>query len=946
MTNEPDGQRSSPARPSIRRWRSGSRALLLGSVALLTALDLAPATVAAEPFSVRVYDSVDRDPLRARDMVVYAASRALVVHVERYDHGWQRHERAALDAAVVAGALATAGFAVERLADPTREELVTKLGRFLIDAESNSEARLVVWFSGLTHTDVRGTSYLLPRDAPPRESERAQLQAGTLSIDELTSKLRGASGRHILVVIDGEARAGDLRPVLEPQRAVTQATLERTRAVLISNSTGTADDVTLFRNRFVEAINGDASLDANHDGLLTTSEVGPEIAAEISRQTSQRQRPVFARLDGRDFPDGDMILARIVPVEREPVLSAAAEQGGPVSPREELAAQIWDFLQRQGNEEQIDAFLTDYGDTAQGPKARQRRELLQAKVTERARRECFALLPDSLLEPVGHRTILQLDNLLDLHILALEALASIDKGIAALVPPAAREDCTAASARDPGNEADRLKLAFATSDTARRRELLEASPGSSLAQLYLGLTELADRQEAKPSIEVYERVREAARSGLAAAQLWLGLLELTRGDRDRALALLRDAAGQGLAMAMGVLAVVLGSDDEASEPLLGKGLPIDLPNAMFYAQQAEAQGFVISRSVLDLGAKREEVRAEALARCHKAMAVDPQQLVDTRRYWRSGIPDLGGGPGPLLQAQLAGVDLAGWRSACADAGAYVDLPAPLALNLGILALLDGDEPRARSMLELAGKGIALGDLLLGLAEAGALGAIDELAARPQALAPLERAAKRDLVEAQTLVGYLGMAHGVPVSAVDGRAMLERAARRNFAPAQIALAAALAASARPATEDGLIAVIWLDRARANRLRVPAELELKIRVAGRESLLAVLGLTLADLRPEVRKEFRIADGMPGVVVREVARGSAAARGDLQRGDLIMRVEDGQVANVDQAAAALLLGLLGTRRQADLTVQRNGDTQLPVIKVPSTLAYQLDALPPLTR
>ena len=50
---------------------------------------------------------------------------------------------------------------------------------------------------------------------------------------------------------------------------------------------------------------------------------------------------------------------------------------------------------------------------------------------------------------------------------------------------------------------------------------------------------------------------------------------------------------------------------------------------------------------------------------------------------------------------------------------------------------------------------------------------------------------------------------------------------------------------------------------------------------------LGLTLSDLSPSIRSQFGIKDSVTGVVVTEVADGSAAAEKRLQPGDVIVEI-----------------------------------------------------------
>lgn len=82
---------------------------------------------------------------------------------------------------------------------------------------------------------------------------------------------------------------------------------------------------------------------------------------------------------------------------------------------------------------------------------------------------------------------------------------------------------------------------------------------------------------------------------------------------------------------------------------------------------------------------------------------------------------------------------------------------------------------------------------------------------------------------------------------------------------------------------------------------------------------LGLTLQPLTPEIRRQLRLPDTVNGVVVADVNPSSDAAEQGLQRGDIILSVNQTKVANPQQAADAVNQARKAGRNTVLLFVQR---------------------------
>ncbi|MBI4251982.1 MAG: DegQ family serine endoprotease [Candidatus Tectomicrobia bacterium] len=88
------------------------------------------------------------------------------------------------------------------------------------------------------------------------------------------------------------------------------------------------------------------------------------------------------------------------------------------------------------------------------------------------------------------------------------------------------------------------------------------------------------------------------------------------------------------------------------------------------------------------------------------------------------------------------------------------------------------------------------------------------------------------------------------------------------------------------------------------RMPDEEEMIARAPTRENLASQLGVQVQDLTPDIARQVG-ARARTGVVVSTVAPGSPAAQVGLQRGDVIIEVNQKRVRNVNEMIAALNKG-----------------------------------------
>jgi serine protease Do len=85
---------------------------------------------------------------------------------------------------------------------------------------------------------------------------------------------------------------------------------------------------------------------------------------------------------------------------------------------------------------------------------------------------------------------------------------------------------------------------------------------------------------------------------------------------------------------------------------------------------------------------------------------------------------------------------------------------------------------------------------------------------------------------------------------------------------------------------------------------------------------LGLKLAKLTPDLRKQYSLPDAAHGIVIVEVPQGSAAATQGLRAGDLIVAVGENAVGSPDDALADIAAAKKAGRRNVLIRVEREGN------------------------
>jgi serine protease Do len=99
---------------------------------------------------------------------------------------------------------------------------------------------------------------------------------------------------------------------------------------------------------------------------------------------------------------------------------------------------------------------------------------------------------------------------------------------------------------------------------------------------------------------------------------------------------------------------------------------------------------------------------------------------------------------------------------------------------------------------------------------------------------------------------------------------------------------------------------------------------------EGPIDTLGLSVAELTPELRERFQLGDEPTGVVVTEVGAEGAAAEKGLQAGDVIVEVDQQTVVTPADVAGRVDEAKANGYRVVTLLIYRQGDYQWVAIRI----------------
>ncbi len=116
------------------------------------------------------------------------------------------------------------------------------------------------------------------------------------------------------------------------------------------------------------------------------------------------------------------------------------------------------------------------------------------------------------------------------------------------------------------------------------------------------------------------------------------------------------------------------------------------------------------------------------------------------------------------------------------------------------------------------------------------------------------------------------------------------------------------------------------------RMPAEPQLASAVTPPDKGKGDLGMVLGKVTPEMREKLQLAPGIEGVVVQDVAPGGPAARKGIQKGDVILSVNQNPVASPNEVAQMVEQARKNAKDKVVVLLNREGSKRFVALELPA--------------
>ncbi|MFP4473958.1 MAG: SUMF1/EgtB/PvdO family nonheme iron enzyme [Desulfatibacillaceae bacterium] len=280
------------------------------AAAVLLLILVQPAAAISDRFKVRVHGPATSATGRGEEIILYESGHAFVVGCDAYARGWGKPPDAVADAESVSELLREQGFSVNFLSNPDAATFLSALERFAVDQGSRTDARVLVWFSGLGHT-VGDRSWLALANAhyPGEQTGRALFRKNAVPLEEVAGVLSKMAARHVLVMLDccvAPTGFQTLEPA--PDSVVTRDVTAPARQIIAAcrEYRGQPEEGGLA-GLLEAALSRDGGADINGDGYVLGQELALYVKNRMTAGNEAARAPWYATLD--EPPAGDFVFA-------------------------------------------------------------------------------------------------------------------------------------------------------------------------------------------------------------------------------------------------------------------------------------------------------------------------------------------------------------------------------------------------------------------------------------------------------------------------------------------------------------------------------------------------------------------------------------------------------------------------------------------------------------
>lgn len=303
-----------------------------------------------------------------KEVKLYDRSYALVIGVSDYAAGWPKLPGVKKDVEAVARALERQGFQVTVVLNPGSAELDKSFKAFIDQYGQGVENRLLFYFAGHGHTIKQSygdeMGYIVPADAPLPARDQAGFMSKAMDMQQMELYARRIQSKHALFVFDSCFSGSIFALSRAVPDVIGYKTARPVRQFITSGSADeTVPDKSIFREQFIEAINGEA--DSNHDGYVTGTELGEFLQDKVVNYSRNAQHPQYGKIRNPNLDKGDFVFA--FPKAAKPPAIAANSALTPAQPAtpapvDPLAVELtfWETIKNSNDPEDFKAYLEQY----------------------------------------------------------------------------------------------------------------------------------------------------------------------------------------------------------------------------------------------------------------------------------------------------------------------------------------------------------------------------------------------------------------------------------------------------------------------------------------------------------------------------------------------------------------------------------------------------------
>jgi len=242
---------------------------------------------------------------------LYKECHALVIGVSDYQSGWPKLPNAAGDADEVGDLLASLGFEVKRVKNPTKDELTQALDDFVFGPGQQKDNCLVIFFAGHGYTERKASGkdmgYIVPKDAPSPMRDKAGFRRKAIDMQDIQGYAMKIDAKHALFIFDCCFSGAIFYMAREiPPINITYKTGEQVRQFITA---GEADelvpDKSIFKSQLIEALRGEA--DRNNDGYIIGTELGEFLQEKVIIYSNNSQHPQYGKIRDPILDKGDFV---------------------------------------------------------------------------------------------------------------------------------------------------------------------------------------------------------------------------------------------------------------------------------------------------------------------------------------------------------------------------------------------------------------------------------------------------------------------------------------------------------------------------------------------------------------------------------------------------------------------------------------------------------------